>query len=251
MSSDLYKKWLETAATKAHTAVSVYTERKGGRSLGLAALKKLVGDHFVGEQTILKAGGYSKSAEIIANSLPTNKRTRSGDLGELLATEYLNSETPFVVPINKLRWKSDRQMPMHGNDVIGVDAKSKPIQVVKGECKSRASFGEATVKEAASSLDLHDGRPNPSTLAFVTKRLYEENRDAEAKVFQDLQAEGAISSKNVRHFIFVFAGNDPSKHLDAAPKSKHKGIKRESAVVVINDHGAFIASVYDSHGTKS
>jgi hypothetical protein len=251
VSSDLYKKWLETTATKPHAGVSVYTERKGARSLGLSALKKVLGDHFVGEQTIVKAGGYSKSAEIIANSLPANKRTRSGDLGELLATEYLNSETPFVVPINKLRWKSDRQMPMHGNDVIGVDTKSKPVQVMKGECKSRASFGEAPVKEAANSLDLHDGRPNPSTLAFITKRLYEENRDAEAKVFQDLQADGAISSRNVSHLIFAFAGNDPSKHLAAGPKSKHKGIKRESAVVVINDHGAFIASVYDTHGTKS
>jgi hypothetical protein len=34
----------------------------------------------------------------------------------------------------------------------------------------------------------YDGRPIPSTLAFITKRLYEEKRDAEAKVFQDLQS---------------------------------------------------------------
>lgn len=251
MSSDLFKKWLEKAAAKPLAGITVYTERKDARRLGLDSLKKLLGDHFVGEQTIVKAGGYSKSAQIIANSLPTNKRTRSGDLGELLATEYLNSETPFVVPINKLRWKSDRQMPMHGNDVIGVDTKSEPVQVMKGECKSRASFGESTVLEAATSLDLHDGRPNPSTLAFITKRLYEENRDAEAKVFQDLQAEGAISSRNVTHLIFGLAGNDPSKHLPAGLKSKHRGIKRESAVVVINDHGAFIASVYDDNGSKS
>lgn len=105
MSSDLFKKWLQTTATKPHARVSVYTERKDARSLGLASLNKLLGDHFVGERTIVQARGYSKSAKIIANSLPTNKRTRSGDLGELLATEYLNSETPFVVPINKLRWK--------------------------------------------------------------------------------------------------------------------------------------------------
>jgi hypothetical protein len=251
LSSDLFKKWLQTTSTKPHAGVSVYTERKGARPLGLSSLKKLLGDHFVGEQTIVQAGGYSKSAKIIANSLPTNKRTRSGDLGELLATEYLNSETPFVVPINKLRWKSDRETAMHGNDVIGVNVKAKPVHLMKGECKSRASFGKTTVEEAAKSLDLHDGRPNPSTLAFITKRLYEENRDTEAKVFQNLQAEGAISSKNVSHLIFALAGNDPSVHLAGAPKSKHAGIQRESAVIVINDHGAFIASVYDSHGSKS
>lgn len=231
--------------------VRVYTERAGARSLGLSALKKLLADHFVGEVTIVQAGGYSKSSAIITNSLPTNKRIRSGDLGELLATEYLNSETPFAVPIRKLRWKSDRETAMHGNDVIGVNTKVKPIRVVKGECKSRAAFGKATVEEAATSLDLHDGRPNPSTLAFITKRLYEDKRDAEAKVFQDLQCEGAISATNLSHLIFALSGNDPSKHLANCPKSKHAGIKRESTTIVINDHGAFVAAVYETHGAES
>lgn len=250
MSSDLFKKWLQASA-KPTTGVSLYTERPGARALGLSALKKLLAEHFVGEGTIVQAGGYSKAAKIIANSLPTNKRTRSGDLGELLATEYLNSETPFVVPIKKLKWKSDRETAMHGNDVIGIDTKVKPIRVVKGECKSRAAFGKSAVEEAATGLDLHDGRPNPSTLAFITKRLYEEKRDAEAKVFQDLQCAGAISTKNVSHLIFALAGNDPSKHMANGPKSKHSGVLRESAAIVVNDHGAFVAAVYETHGAKS
>lgn len=250
MSSDLFKNWLRLSTGKKHDGVALYLERTGARSIGLAALDKLLADHFVGEATIVQAGGYSKSATIIANSLPTNKRTRSGDLGELLATEYLDSETSFTVPIKKLRWKSDREMAMHGNDVIGVDTTSKPIRVVKGECKSRAAFGGDAVKEAAAGLDLHDGRPNPSTLAFITKRLYEENRDPEAKVFQDLQASGAIAAKNVTHLIFALSGNDPSEHLAKGPKSKHADIKRENAAIVIADHGAFIASVYEGHGSK-
>jgi hypothetical protein len=250
VSSDLFKKWLQASA-KPTTGVSLYTERPGARALGLSALKKLLAEHFVGEGTIVQAGGYSKAAKIIANSLPTNKRTRSGDLGELLATEYLNSETPFVVPIKKLKWKSDRETAMHGNDVIGIDTKVKPIRVVKGECKSRAAFGKSAVEEAATGLDLHDGRPNPSTLAFITKRLYEEKRDAEAKVFQDLQCAGAISTKNVSHLIFALAGNDPSKHMANGPKSKHSGVLRESAAIVVNDHGAFVAAVYETHGAKS
>jgi hypothetical protein len=247
--SELFQKWLQTAAAKTHSAVSLYTERPGARSIGLQELKKLLADHFVGETTILQAGGYAKAAAIIANSLPSNKKTRSGDLGELLATEYLNSETSFVVPIKKLRWKSDRETAMHGNDVIGVDSKQVPVRVVKGECKSRVHFAKATVDEAAESLDLHNGRPNPSTLAFITKRLYEEKRDAEAKIFQDLQCAGTIATKNLSHLVFALAGNDPSKDLASCPKSKH-GIKRQSTAIVVNDHGAFVAAVYDTHGAK-
>lgn len=248
--SDLFKKWLRNVATP-HKDLVLYAERNGTRSIGLATLKKLLADHLVGESNIVKAGGYEKAAAIIANSLPSNKKTRSGDLGELLATEYINAETGYVVPIKKLRWKSDRQMPMHGNDVIAVDIKAKPVGVLKGECKSRANFSKGVVEEAAASLDLHEGRPNPSTLAFITKRLYEENRDEEARIFQDLQVEGTIAAKSMKHLIFAFSGNDPSKHLAETPKSKHSGIKRESAAIVVSDHGEFIAAVYKAYGSKS
>jgi hypothetical protein len=247
MSNELFTKWLE-AIPSPHGTYASYGEQSGARSIGLKELKKLLADHFVGEETIVAAGGYKKAAEIIANSLPSNKRTRSGDLGELLATEYLNSQTKFVIPIKKLRWKSDRQMPMHGNDVVGVDMAAKPIRVLKGECKSRAVLGKGVVEEAGLSLDLHDGRPNPSTLAFIAKRLYEEHRDEEANVYRDLQCEGGIVAKNITHTIFVLSGNDPSKHLANGPKSKH-GIKRKNAAIVIADHKEFVTAVFKTNGT--
>ena len=247
MPNDLFKKWLKPLSTP-HQGVTLYGERPGARSVGLQALKGLLGDHFVGESTIMQAGCYKKAAAIIANSLPSSKKTQSGDLGELLATEYVNAETTFVVPIKKLRWKSDRQMAMRGNDIIGVDTTVKPVRVLKGECKSRGAFSSAVAEEAVENLDKHDGRPNPSTLAFITKRLYEEKRDDEAKVFQDLQCAGAISAKNATHMIFALSGNDPAKHLVQASKSKHSGIKRENAAILIGDHGAFITAVYKTHG---
>ena len=108
MSSDLFIKWLKPKPTT-HQGVKLYVERPGARDAGLSSLKKLLAEHFVGEATIVQAGGYKRAAEVITNSLPSSKRTQSGDLGELLATEYVNAETPFVVPINKLRWKADRQ----------------------------------------------------------------------------------------------------------------------------------------------
>jgi hypothetical protein len=37
----------------------------------------------------------------------------------------------------------------------------------KGECKSRGKFSDDVAKEAVEGLDKHDGRPNPSTLAFI------------------------------------------------------------------------------------
>jgi hypothetical protein len=247
MPNDLFTQWLKEVSTP-YDNVTLYGERKGARPIGLKALTPVLADHFVGEANILRAGGYEKAAALITNSLPTNKQTRSGDLCELLATEYVNSETSFVVPIKKLRWKSDRQMPMHGNDVIGVDPTTTPVSVLKGECKSRADFSKSVVHEAAETLDLHDGRPNPSTLAFIAKRLYEQEKDDEANLFRDLQCAATINAKNITHMIFVLVGNDPSADLAACPKPKRKGIKRESAAILVTDHAVFIGAVYKTYG---
>ena len=243
MANDLFSKWLKLSVQD--DRVAVWNERPGARAhtAGLKAVSELVAKHFVGEAIILQAGGYTKAAAVIANSLPTNKRTRSGDLGELLATEYIDAQTAFLIPIRKLRWKSDREMPMHGNDVVAVDPTQDPVRVLKGECKSRAVFGAAVVKEAAKALDKDSGRPNPSTLAFIAKRLYEDKRDAEADVYRDLQSKAAIRPKQVTHLIFALCGNDPSAHLKATPKPR-AGIKRETAAIVITDHGAFIEKVF-------
>lgn len=249
MPSKLFDDWLE-AVTSTATDVPLFAERAGSRAAGLAELGRLLVDHFVGEATVLKMGGYAEAAKTIQNSLPTTKRTQSGDLGELIATEYVDAKTSFRVPVRKLRWKSDRQMPMHGNDVIAIEVKGKTVRVLKGECKSRAQFGKGVVTEAETGLDGHDGRPNPSTLAFITKRLYEENRDQEAKLFQNLQVDGGLAAKNVVHLIFALAGNDPSKHLAAASKPKNAVIKRGAAAVVVADHAAFVTQVYAIHGAK-
>jgi hypothetical protein len=250
LASKLFTEWLEVAAAPA-TTVPLYNERANARALGLAELGRLLVDHFVGEETVLKMGGYAKAANTIKNSLPNTKRTQSGDLGELIATEYVDAQTSFRVPIRKLRWKDDRKMPMHGNDVIAIERKGGKVRVLKGESKSAGVVSDATVKGAAEGLDRDDGRPNPSTLAFIAKRLFEAGRDAEGTMVDNLQAEGALAAKDIEHLIFTFAGKDPSTLLAAAPKPKKAGIKRGVAAVVVSDHGNLIAAVYAVHGAKS
>lgn len=95
---------------------------------------------------------------------------------------------------------------------------------------------------------LHEGRPNPSTLAFIAKRLYEEKRDEEADVFRDLQCGATIAAKDVTHMIFALSGNDPSNHLAKGLNSKHSDIKRESAAILVHDHAAFVEAVYKTYG---
>lgn len=242
----LFTDWLEPSP-KGGT-VRVYQERKNSRVVALKLLKDLLAQHFVGAETISKLG-FKKSADVIKNSLPTkSKATRSGDLGELLTAEFIEHQTNFRVPIRRLQFKDDREMPMRGTDVIAVEEVGKKVRVLKAESKSRAQFSSKAVEDAAESLDAHDCRPNPSSLAFITKRLFELGRDKEAGVFVRLQATGAIRPADVTHLLFAFCGANPSTLLGKRPKAKFKQVTQMSAGVVVKDHQQFIADVYKTHG---
>jgi hypothetical protein len=247
MPSELFSKWL-IPTTPSGAGIDYYVEKKGGQQVGLMLLRPLMADHFVGEATVMKLGGYEKAFAVLKNSLPTNKRTQSGDLGELLATEYVNSQTEFTVPIKKLQWKSDRQMPMHGNDVLGLNYTSNPRKILKCECKSRNQFGDSAVTEASNGLDGFDGRPNPSTLAFITKRLFEENRDDEGKMWSELQTKDSLPAKNMTQMVFALGGNDPTPSLAKCPKAKVKGIQRTHAAIRLFAYTDFIKAVYTVDG---
>ena len=128
----------------AHDSVRLYKENRSQDAYASTFSDGLI-DHFVGHATVIKAGGCEKAAQVVTNSLPRDKRIRSGDLGELLATEYLNAETRYRVPIKRLRWKDDQDTAMRSNDVIGVNSRGKQPKVIKVESKSRANLGTATV----------------------------------------------------------------------------------------------------------
>jgi len=245
--SELFSKWLEPGSSSG-TAIDYFVEKKISQQVGLGLLKPLMADHFVGELNVLKLGGYEKSAETLRNSLPTNKRTQSGDMGELLATEYVTSQTEFTVPIRKLQWKSDRQMPMHGNDVLGLNYESSPRQILKCECKSRNQFGDSAVTEASDGLNQYDGRPNPSTVAFITKRLFEQNKDDEAKIWSELQTKDPLPTKNLTQMVFALGGNDPTPALAKCPKAKVKGIQRKHAAIRLSAYPDFMKAVYTVDG---
>ena len=240
----LFKDWAVKQSVTSPTAVNIYAENDAKRSAAVQQLKDLLIEHFVGNENVLKAGGFAKALGIIQESLPTGKKARSGDLGELLAAEFVNSETTYKVAVAKLQWKSDKETALHGNDIIGIRITDSRIEAIKGECKSRQSFKPSDAQEALTALKKHDGRPNPASVAFIAKRLYEQERDEEANVYRDLLTGRELRAKDLTHLVFVLSGNVPSAQLATVVDGKHK-IQRQGAAVVVKDHADFIKSVFE------
>lgn len=222
-------------------------EQKHKRAETINAIAQGLADHYVGEETILAMGGYELAANTIRNSLPESKRTRSGDVGEMLAIEFLADHTSYKAPIKKLRYKSDRKMPLHGDDVIGIKrtATGKP-KLLKGEIKSAKGFFPSTLQKAVDQLNSHNGRPNPSTLAFIAKRLYEMGRHGEGKVFMDIQVEGTLLDSDIEHLVFAVCANDCGATLKGVPEPSNKNIKaRYCGAVIVSDHEDFIREIFE------
>lgn len=245
MTKPFIDNWLEDATPKGLPKnVRVLSERPKKRSVVEKSIRSAVLDHLVGAKLISSMGGYKKAAQVIVNALPSTKIGRSGDLGEILATEYVDQQTEYSVPIRRLRFKDDRQMAMRGDDVLGFDFDSKPLRVLKAESKSRKQLTPAVVVAACDGLCRHRGRPNPSTLSFISRRLRESDSHDLAQQIEQLQRTD-IKLSAIEHLLFTLSGNDPAQLLADRSGSPIKGIKRSLAGCHITDHAEFIRSIFD------
>ena len=85
---------------------------------------------------------------ILRALLPQTPRARSGDLGEILASELVKDETNLRLPVRRMRFKDGREVVMRGDDFIGVGRKSAGkwprrfnINPLRGSFRSPATSG--------------------------------------------------------------------------------------------------------------
>jgi len=244
---DFIDGWLNTQQPDATCPnLFVLSERENVRDLVLPAMHAVLKDHLIGLSIIEEMGGLKKAADVIRNKLPSYKTTRSGDLGEMLATEYVDQKTDYRVPIRRLRYKDDRQTTMRGDDVIAIrPGKKRNTQVLKVESKSRASLATAAIEDASAALLKNSARPNPSTLAFISTRLRETKRHAEAVLIERLQQHD-LKDADIEHLLFTFSGNNPATILAPHAKTPRRPlISRLLVGIMVKDHQAFIKLVFE------
>ena len=219
-------------------------------TLSSDAIAKLIApslkEHYVTAK-ILSAWGHGRLVAFLAKKLPLTKRGRSGDIGEILATEYVNGgNLPYQIPINRLRWKDSREQSMRGEDLVGFSFQSELIGFLKGEAKSRRSLAKDAVAAARQALEKNDGLPFAHTLAFIAERLYEANQDDFAsKIAHYVEEEYPPAPTQVAHFIFTFSGNNPGELLLADAQLAKEPIKYFAAGLHVKEHEQVISAIFE------
>lgn len=85
----------EEKAVNGHD-LSLLTTDEDGAELGIEKLAATVPEHFVSKRRyahILKLLGKPRAANYLEEKLPTTKSIKSSDLGEILATSYIEEAT--------------------------------------------------------------------------------------------------------------------------------------------------------------
>ena len=214
------------------------------RAAACAALRVVVEDHLVGID-VLERMRFPQAAAVIRERIPQRIRIRSGDLAEIIATEYVSALTDFRVPLKRLRHKDDREMSMRGDDIIGLHATGGTPAVLKAEVKSRASLQSSVVEEACTSLAEHRGRPKPATLGFIAVHLRYANRDEEAEQIERL-LNTRLGAGDIAHLVFTLSGNDPAGPLAAHAATRRLVSDRRLVGLRVADHQAFIRTIFEA-----
>jgi hypothetical protein len=225
------------------------TARAAQLNAGRDAVALAVPTNYASEERIadlLERLGKPASAAFIRQKLPEGPQIRSGDLGEILATEYVAGQAVYAVPIRRLRWKDHRNMAMRGDDLIGlrIPEEGPPLEFLKCESKSRAALPSVTLGEARTALDKDGGLPAPHALSFVADRLRETGNVGLANMIDDAQLRDGILPRQVCHLLFVFCGNNPQNLMTINLQGYGGAIPQTYVGLRVATHQQFIRDVY-------
>lgn len=188
----------------------VMTGQAASLATGIQATATIVPGHYASEESVARALsrlGKPAAAALIEGKLPTTKNIRSGDLGEIYATEWIYAHSGgYRAPIKRLRWKDHRNMAMRGDDVIGIlqDAATERLYFLKTEAKSRVALTGQVLTDARAGLDKDGGLPSAHALSFISARLLELDDLPLADAIDDALLKHSIPEQNVKHLLFTF-----------------------------------------------
>lgn len=230
-------------------------EKPEGREAIRAELLARVRSHYDKLEQIandVERLGFPAASAILKERMPRTTRERSGEIGEIIAAEFIEYHTDFWIPVRRLRYKDGREMALRGDDFLGVGEDEKDrLVLLKGESKSRRSMSKAVVKDARERLAADDGRPTPISLLFVADRLLEsvdEDERSLGRRVRDEVASKTVRPRRITHTLFALSGNSADAMVDADLVAADKDHSHISISFRVTDHKAFVKEIFEEAG---
>jgi Cap4 SAVED domain len=153
--------------------------------------------------------GYT-SAQASVTRFPRTDKTKKGNLAEVFLAEYLGSATEAELPIYRLRYNTNVDQSMKGDDVLAFDFSGGRTRIIIGESKFRKIPNKVAVEEIVSGLIRSQQAGLPASLQFIADRLY----DKKDKELADKVSECSLQMANGRldlSYVGLLLSNTDSK----------------------------------------
>lgn len=164
------------------------------------------------KKVILEKYDFAEYAKML-HVFPQTDKTKKGNLGEVILTEYLSQTTGISILIYKLRYNPNVDQSMKGDDVLLVGTN----RIIVGESKFRSNATKQAVDKTAeimkSSLAL------PLSLGFIADRLFEQGLFDLSAQIQEMQINLGKAEIDIKNAALLLSTNDigsyVEKHMDS------------------------------------
>lgn len=155
---------------------------------------------------------YAESLQIF----PKSDKTKKGNLGEIILTEYLSQVSGIKTLVFKLHYNPNVDQSMKGDDVLLVDEN----KIIVGESKFRTTPSKRSVEEASNPMN--DKLLLPVSLGFIADRLYEQGQNELASKVFDIQYMMSKSTFDIRNIGFILSTKLVKNHVERNMNSTNK-----------------------------
>ena len=244
----LFARWFnDEVPAEAGGQIHYLTERPDSREEVWESIVQAVRSHYIDRdalQAYCDELDYPGAAAAFAVMVPADPRSRSGELGEILATEYVNEQLEVDVHVKRMRNKDERNTALRGDDLLGVAfSDDGELLVLKGEAKSRQFLDSSVLDEAEAKLLQNDGRPSQHSLGFIATHLMRRDRKLASAVarYNLRQLRGTLS-----HLIVTLTQSKPRTLFPKRLRGTYPAdISRKLVGMVITKHKETVAKVYE------
>lgn len=147
---------------------------------------------------------------------PQNQTTQKGNFAEIFLAEYLCCSTNTELPIYRLRYNTNPDQSMKGDDVLLFDLDSDPVRIIVGESKFRGVPNKQAVIDIVDGLMRSHRAGLPISLMFVSNMLYKENKPEMGKKIENCGVLFAIDRLHIDYVGLLMsnhnAKNSVNKH---------------------------------------
>lgn len=145
---------------------------------------------------------------------PKNDNTQKGNFAEIFLAEYLGATTEAQLPVYRLRYNTNLDQSMKGDDVLLFDLDSNPVRIIVGESKFRGTPTKSAVIDIVNQLVRSNKKELPISLQFVANRLFEENKKELGEKIQHCSILFAKNKLDINYVGLLISNHNAKNHIN-------------------------------------